>query len=463
LPEEAGMPNVLIIDDEQNILVTLSRALQLEGYRTEVAGGGRLGLEKVAGRPNLDAVLLDVLMPDMDGLEVLERIRAAAPELPVIMMSGHANVEVAVRAVRLGAVDFLEKPLGTDKVLVTLANALAIRRLAEENRHLRAEMGLGHRMVGTGRALQDILEQIRLVAPSNGRVLITGENGTGKELVARAIHEQSARRGGPFVKLNCAAVPQELIESELFGHEKGSFTGASSLRRGKFEVADGGTLLLDEIGDMPLAMQAKLLRVLQEGELERVGSSETLRVDVRVLAATNQDLEAAIDAGRFRQDLYYRLAVVPIRVPPLRERREDVPELAGHFLARALEEHNRRAKAFGPGSLERLAAHDWPGNVRELKNTVERLVIMTAEDEIRREDVERILQPGRAAAPGAEAGGAEGFYSPARQLREMVERAERAFIEAALRDCEGHVTQAARQLGLERSHLYKKMKALGIK
>jgi DNA-binding NtrC family response regulator len=457
------MPTVLIIDDEQNILVTLSRALQLEGYRTEVAGSGKLGLEKVAGHGGLDAVLLDVLMPDMDGLEVLERIRETAPELPVVMMSGHANVEVAVRAVRLGAADFLEKPLSTEKVLVTLANALAISRLAEENRSLKAQMGLTSRMVGQSRCLQEIHEQIHLVAPSNGRVLITGENGTGKELVARAIHEESARRAGPFIKLNCAAVPQELIESELFGHEKGSFTGASSLRRGKFEAADGGTLLLDEIGDMQLAMQSKLLRVLQEGELERVGSSETLRVDVRVLAATNQDLVAAIEAGRFRQDLYYRLNVVPIRVPPLRERREDIPWLGQHFLKLACEENNRRAKTFGPGALERLGEHDWPGNVRELKNTIERLGIMAPGDTIRREDVERVMQPPRAGGTEGAASGAEGFYSPARELREMVELAERAFITRALRDCEGHVTNAAKQLGLERSHLYKKMKALGIK
>jgi DNA-binding NtrC family response regulator len=455
------MPTVLIIDDEQNILVTLSRALQLEGYRTEVAGGGKVGLEKLAARSDLAAVLLDVRMPDMDGLAVLERIRTTAPGLPVIMMSGHASVETAVKAVRLGALDFLEKPLSTDKVLVTLANALALSRLAEENRELKAQMGLNARMVGQGRAMQAVHEQIRLVAPTHGRVLITGENGTGKELVARAIHEGSPRRLGPFVKLNCAAVPHELIESELFGHEKGSFTGASAQRRGKFETADAGTLLLDEVGDMPLNMQAKLLRVLQEGELERVGASETLRVDVRVLAATNQDLEAAIQAGRFRQDLYYRLAVVPIRVPPLRERPEDLPALAEHFLALACREHQRSARAFGPGALERLQAHDWPGNVRELKNTVERLVIMSPGEEIGRQDAERLLLP----APAAPATGpdADGFYRADRQLREMVERAERAFVEQALRDCQGHVTQAARQLGLERSHLYKKMKALGIK
>jgi len=456
------MPTILIIDDEQNILVTLSRALSLEGYDTVVAGGGRVGLEKLAAAP-VDLVMLDVKLPDLDGLDVLGRIREQDPGLPVVMMSGHATVEVAVRAVRLGASDFLEKPLSSEKVLVTVANALKIRRLAEENRDLKELVGLQSRMVGKSRVMQELAEQIRLVAPSQGRVLITGENGTGKELVARAIHDNSPRAKAPFVKLNCAAVPRELIESELFGHEKGSFTGASQMRRGKFELADGGTLLLDEVGDMPLAMQAKLLRVLQEGELERVGSADTLKVDVRVVAATNQDLPRAIDEGRFRQDLYYRLNVIPIHLPPLRERRADIPELAEHFMRLTCGQNNRRVKTFAPEALEYLTQHDFPGNVRELKNSIERLVILVQGDEIQPTDVERILRLGQPAASGQAGDGADACYSPDKQLKEMVAEAERAFIHRALADCEGHVTNAARQLGLERSHLYKKMKALGIK
>ncbi len=457
------MATILIIDDEQNILVTLSRALQLEGYDTVVAGGGRVGLSRLQSR-SVDLVLLDVMLPDLDGLEVLEQIRSKAPHTPVVMMSGHATVEVAVKAVRSGAIDFLEKPLSSEKVLVTVGNALRLRRLADENRDLKKMVGLHTRMVGSSRVMQELDEQIRLVAPSNGRVLITGENGTGKELVARAIHESSQRASGPFVKLNCAAVPQELIESELFGHEKGSFTGASQMRRGKFELADGGTLLLDEVGDMPLAMQAKLLRVLQEGELERVGSSDTIRVDVRVLAASNQDLEAAIEKGRFRQDLYYRLNVIPIHLPPLRERKDDIPALAEHFLELACQENNRRLQRLTPEAVERLASHDFPGNVRELKNSIERLVIMVPADEMGPKEVDRVLslvsQYRPTSAPRASS---DAFYSRDRPLREMLADSERAMIQRALSDCDGHVTNAARQLGLERSHLYKKMKALGIK
>ncbi len=454
------MPTILIIDDEQNILVTLSRALSLEGYDTVVAGGGRVGLEKLSAEA-VDLVMLDVQLPDLDGLDVLERIREQEANLPVIMMSGHATVEVAVKAVQLGASDFLEKPLSSDKVLVTVANALRLRRLVDENRDLKELVGLQTRMVGSSKVMQELAEQIRLVAPSQGRVLITGENGTGKELVARAIHDNSERARAPFVKLNCAAVPRELIESELFGHEKGSFTGASQMRRGKFELADGGTLLLDEVGDMPLAMQAKLLRVLQEGELERVGSADTLKVDVRVVAATNQDLPRAIEEGRFRQDLYYRLNVIPIHLAPLRERKADIPELAAHFMKVACEHNNRRVKTFAPEALAQLGRHDFPGNVRELKNSIERLVILVPGEEIQPGDVARILQLGQPTDSGPT--GAGGFYGQDKQLKEMVAEAERAFIQQALADCEGHVTNAARQLGLERSHLYKKMKALGIK
>jgi DNA-binding NtrC family response regulator len=454
------MATILIIDDEQNILVTLSRALQLEGYRTEVAGGGKVGLEKLAEQP-ADLVLLDVKMPDMDGLEVLEKIRESKPGLPVVMMSGHATVEIAVKAVRKGAVDFLEKPLSSEKVLVTVANTLKLQRLFEENRDLLKLAGLHGQMVGGSPPMRALYDQIKLVAPSNGRVLITGENGSGKELVARAIHENSLRASGPFIKVNCAAVPRELIESELFGHEKGSFTGASQQRRGKFELADSGTLFLDEIGDMQLTMQAKLLRVLQEGELERVGSSDTIVVDVRVIAATNQDLGQAIGAGRFREDLFHRLNVIPIRVPALKERKEDIPDLALHFLRQACEQNNRRTKSFAPGALERLSAHEYSGNVRELKNSVERLVIMVPDEVIQPADVDRWLNLGR--QPGEAETAESSFYNPELTIKEMLTNAERAFILKALQDCDGHVTNAAKQLGLERSHLYKKMKALGIK
>jgi DNA-binding NtrC family response regulator len=452
------MSPILIIDDEQNILVTLSRALKLEGYQTEVAGSGRIGLKKLS-ETQVDLVLLDVMMPDMDGLDVLAEIKKSQPEIPVVMMSGHASVEIAVKAVRLGAVDFLEKPLSSEKVLVTVANALKLRRLTEENRDLKVLAGLETEMVGASGAMRALYEQIRMVAPSNGRVLITGENGSGKELVARAIHSNSHRDKGPFVKVNCAAVPHELIESELFGHEKGAFTGASQQRRGKFELADSGTLFLDEIGDMPLAMQAKLLRVLQEGELERVGSSETRVVDVRVIAATNQDLPQAIAKSAFREDLFHRLNVIPIRVPPLRERREDIPALAEHFLSLACVQNNRRKK-FAPGAVEVLARQEFSGNVRELKNSVERLVIMVPAEEITDADVERWLSP--AVAKGAQ-DGQDSFYRTDLPLRDMLAEAERSFILRALQDCSNHVTNAAKQLGLERSHLYKKMKSLGIK
>ncbi|HYV43831.1 MAG TPA: sigma-54 dependent transcriptional regulator, partial [Myxococcaceae bacterium] len=321
---------VLIVDDEKNILLTLSQALQLQGYKTELAASGQIALDVLSSRP-VDAVLMDVKMPDMDGLTALEKLHGQRPKLPVIMMSGHGTIETAVKATQLGARDFLEKPIARDRLLVALRNALEHQAVIEELEVLRDQAGR-FEMVGTSAAMQRIYELIRKTAPTEGRVLITGENGTGKELIARAVHQHSRRKAGPFVKLNCAAVPHELIESELFGHEKGAFTGAVSVRRGKFELAHEGTLFLDEIGDMPQAMQAKLLRVLQEGELERVGGAETIKVDVRVIAATNKDLEKEIARGQFREDLYYRLNVVQLHSPPLRGRKEDLPDLTGSFL-----------------------------------------------------------------------------------------------------------------------------------
>jgi DNA-binding NtrC family response regulator len=445
---------VLIADDERNIQLTLSRALSMEGYAVEVAGGGREALEKIAALP-VDVVVMDVRMPDLDGLSVLERARETRPDLPFVIMSGHGSLETVRSAFKLGAFDYLEKPITEkEKLLVAVKNALALRSLREENARLRREAGPAE-MVGGGPAMQKLFELVRRAAPSEGRVLVTGENGTGKELVARAIHENSRRRAGPFVKLNCAAVPADLIESELFGHERGAFTGAVAARRGKFEQADGGTLLLDEVGDMPAAMQAKVLRVLQEGEFERVGGHQTLKVDVRVVAATNKDLEAEVKAGRFREDLYYRLNVVPIPAPPLRARREDVPELAARFLAEACERNGRRPMRLSREAVLALQGHDWPGNVRELRNLVERLAILSDGPEIGAEEVAAVL-------PGARKPRADRFRAGA-SFHDLVEEAEREIILGALDAHGDNVSDTARALGLERSHLYKKMRALGVR
>jgi len=442
---------ILIIDDEPNILTSLKRALELEGYAAEVAGAGRLGIERLAER-EIDLVLLDVMMPEMNGLETLAVIREKHPELPVVMMSGNANIETAVQATKLGAHDFVEKPLSTDKLLITLSNALSFARLTAENRTLRRKGAF--EMIGSSAAMKRIFDKIDKTAPSAGRVLITGENGTGKELVARAIHENSKRADAPFVKLNCAAIPAELIESELFGHEKGAFTGATQQRRGKFELADGGTLFLDEVGDMNLSAQAKVLRVLQEGELERVGGADTLKVDVRVVAATNKNLPEEIEQGRFREDLYYRLNVVPIELPPLRQRKEDIPELVGHFVAAACEENDRRTKHLEDGAVSLLMQHPWPGNVRELRNTIERLVILTGESEVvTTDDVAETL-------PSVHK--VRGHFERATSLKDLVASAEREIVLSALAANDHHISNTAKELGLERSHLYKKMKALGI-
>jgi DNA-binding NtrC family response regulator len=364
-----AMPaQVLIVDDERNIQVMLSLALRAEGYAVEAAGGGREALDTIAALP-VDVVVMDVKMPDLDGLAVLRQARESRPDLPVVIMSGHGTFDTVREAFKLGAQDYLEKPIDKDKLVLAVKNALTLHSLRAENAELKREVG-GGEMIGAGPAMRRLKELVRRAAPSEGRVLVTGENGSGKELVARALHLESRRAAGPFVKLNCAAVPAELIESELFGHERGAFTGAIAARKGKFELADGGTLLLDEVGDMPPAMQAKLLRVLQEGEIERVGGSATLKVDVRVVAASNKDLAAEVKAGRFREDLYYRLNVVPIHLPPLRERSEDVPELAARFLVEACLRNGRRPMHFDRGALAALQAHHYPGNVRELRNVV---------------------------------------------------------------------------------------------
>jgi DNA-binding NtrC family response regulator len=470
---------ILIVDDERNILLTLNQALQLEGYHTELASSGQLALETIAAKP-VDAVLMDVKMPDLDGLAALEKIKAIKPDLPIVMMSGHGTIDTAVRATQLGARDFLEKPISRERLLVALRNALQHRAMAEELAELRAEVGQ-FEMVGTSPAMDRLYQLIRRIAPSEGWVLITGENGSGKELVARAIHQHSQRRKGPFVKLNCAAVPQELIESELFGHERGAFTGALSVRRGKFELAHEGSLFLDEVGDMPPAMQAKLLRVLQEGEFERVGGSDTFKVDVRVIAATNKNLEQEIAARRFREDLYYRLNVVHLHCPPLRERREDIPSLAEAFLREACLKNGKRPMQLSAEVLAALSGYSYPGNVRELKNLVERLAILCDGPRISGQEAEQILPhvasgafaaaptgsmptpPGQSAPVAAAPAPPPGAGGVDRPFREQVQDAEREIILAALAFTRDNVTEAARLLDLERGHFYKKMKALGLR
>ncbi len=450
-----GKANILIIDDEKNILSSLSRALRLEGYGTDVAGGGKLGLERMSAG-SYDLVLLDVKMPDINGLEVLRLARKGGVTVPVVVMSGHGTVETAVQATKLGAHDFVEKPLSTDKLLITVENTLRFHRLKDEHEELRQQVGVTGTMIGQSAPMAQLTKRIELAASAQAPVLITGESGTGKELVARAIHQGSKRSSGPYTKINCAAVPSELIESELFGHEAGSFTGATRQRRGKFEQASTGTLFLDEVGDMPAAMQAKLLRVLQEGELERVGGGETLHVDVRVVAATNKNLEELVAVSAFREDLYYRLNVVPIHVPPLRERRDDIPLLIDGFITQACKANDRRLKMISGEAVDALSRYDYPGNVRELKNLVERLVILTLGDAIGMDDIRGLLPLAGGGRRGSD------WYSPGVALKQMVADAERDLIKRSLDHHSGHITRTAADLQIERSHLYKKMRALNI-
>ena len=445
---------VLVIDDETAIREAIRMTLEYEGYKIEEARSGQEGLDK-AGRTDYDAILLDIKMPVLDGIEVLDNLKAQKITSPVVMVSGHGDVHTAVECTKRGAFDFLEKPLNRDKLLLTVRNAVRLRQVEEENSELRSKAEKEYQLVGESAVMKDLKSQVERAAPTKATVLITGESGTGKELVAREIHRRSSRASEPFIQVNCAAIPEELIESELFGHEKGSFTGAVRKQTGKFVAADGGTIFLDEVGDMSLRTQAKVLRVLQEGEVEPVGSATVIKVDVRVIAATNKDLTEEIRAGRFREDLYYRLNVIPIRTPPLRERRDDIGVLANHFAKLFSEEHNYHAKTFTPAAQKALQDASWRGNVRELRNLIERLVIMVPAESIDITDLP-----------------AEFFRAPAdiisgsmrlNTLQEFKDEAEKAFILAKLREHGWNVSKTAEAIDTPRSNLYKKIEQYNIK
>jgi len=443
---------VLVIDDERNVRATLAGVLGDEGYEVVAVGSGEEGLEEL-GRGDYDLVLLDIWLPAMDGLEVLEKIGASSIECEVVMISGHGSIDAAVKSTKLGAFDFLEKPLSLDRVLLVVANAVRQRRLVRENLLLRAQVSGRVNIVGDSEQIVALRRQVDRAAPSNGRVLIFGENGTGKELVARRIHALSNRRESPFVEVNCAAIPDDLIESELFGHVKGAFTGAVATKAGKFELADGGTLFLDEVGDMSLKTQAKVLRVLEEHRFQPLGSNETFDADVRVIAATNKDLSAAIADGSFREDLYYRLNVIPFHVPPLRARREDIPQLVDRFLQDLGVEYRQQPKSLSQEAVALLASHRWPGNVRELRNVCERAMIMAATDIITEADLATMVDTPLTASSALDQD---------LSLRAAREIFERRLILVKLREFDGSVRKAADALGIERSHLYRKLKAYGI-
>ncbi|HUC55412.1 MAG TPA: sigma-54 dependent transcriptional regulator [Candidatus Cybelea sp.] len=449
--------HLLLVDDDHNTLASLSRAFRLAGHEATVCDNAARAIDLLRSE-SFDLILSDVVMPGKGGLELLQDLKKAGVKTPIVLISGQANIEMAVKATKLGALDFLEKPLSTDKLLVTVENALRLSRLEDENRELRQRLGK-HELVGSGPAMTKLITQIERVAASETRVCILGETGTGKELVARAIHEKSPRREHPFITLNCAAVPAELIESELFGHEKGAFTGAAVKHLGKFEQADGGTLFLDEIGDMPVAMQAKLLRVLEEGEVERVSGDKPIKVNVRVLVATHRNLEELVKQNAFRRDLFHRIYVFPLTLPSLHERREDFPELVAHFARQVAAQNGWKEKIFAPEAIAELRKYGWPGNVRELRNVVERLILLASDEDVAAADV-RLILPTSDSSSGGASGSSAG--SAAGTLVERTEVFEREVLLAEIRRHNFHMTNVARALGLERSHLYKKCQQLGI-
>jgi two-component system nitrogen regulation response regulator NtrX len=449
VPQKA---HLLIVDDEPNTLASLSRAFRLEGHEATVCDNAAKALELATTQP-FDLILSDVVMPGKDGLALLEDMKTHGVVTPVVMMSGQAHIEMAVRATRLGALDFLEKPISTEKLLLTVENALKLGRLERQNLDLERRLGK-HEIVWTGEIMRRLMAQVERVAASETRICIFGETGTGKELVARTLHERSPRAAAPFITLNCAAVPAELIESELFGHEKGSFTGAAARHLGKFEQAQHGTIFLDEIGDMPLTMQAKLLRVLEEGEVERIGGDRSIAVNVRVVVATHRDLEALAREGKFRQDLFHRIYVFPLRLPPLRERHEDIPALVKHFTAQVSATNNWKPMNFTADAIAALQQHSWPGNIRELRNTVERLMLLATSNEVTAETVALAL-PASSASP-------EAAFAGSGPLADRVRAFEKQTILAELKRNHNQISNTARALGLERSHLYKKAEQVGI-
>jgi DNA-binding NtrC family response regulator len=449
MPQKA---HLLIVDDEANTLASLSRAFRLEGHEATVCDNAARALE-LAKAQAFDLILSDVVMPGKDGLTLLEELKSQGVATPVVMMSGQAHIEMAVRATRLGALDFLEKPISTEKLLLTVENALKLGRLERENRDLVRRLGK-HEIVWQGDTMRAVMAQVERVAASETRVCILGETGTGKELIARTLHDRGPRTGGPFVTLNCAAVPAELIESELFGHEKGSFTGAGARHLGKFEQAQHGTIFLDEIGDMPLAMQAKLLRVLEEREVERIGGVHSITVDVRVIVATHHDLEKLVRDGKFRQDLFHRVFVFPLRLPPLRERKEDIPLLVQFFAEQVCVANGWKPMRFAQGAISALQQHPWPGNVRELRNAVERLMLLASADEVTAETVSLAL-PVSSAGP-------DSSFAGSGPLADRVRAFEKETILSELKRNHNQISNTARALGLERSHLYKKAEQVGI-
>ena len=458
-------PRILVVDDEDAIRRSLTMMFEFEGFDCETASSGPEAVQAIE-RAEIDLVVLDVKMAGLDGLETLRLLRERAKDVPVIMLSGHGTVKTAVEATRLGAFDFLEKPPETEKLLVSARNALEKRRLVIENRRLRLETNGPSDLVGSSAAMQQVFARVKRAAPTNATVLIRGESGVGKELLAREVHRLSARSDEPYVSVNCAAIPEELIESELFGHEKGSFTGATERQIGKFEMAHKGTIFLDEIGDMSARAQAKVLRVLQEGEVERIGSQKTIKVDVRVIAATNKNLEQAIAEGVFREDLFFRLSVIDIEVPPLRGRVEDIPAIAGHFVARSAAQHGVPVKRISPEFAAALQSRDWRGNVRELKNVIDRLMILVDDDTLRPEHLEGVprAKPPLSASPEIPSSrpGADSAPLPQGSLREFKEGSERAFIVARLRENAWNISATAQAIDTPRSNLYKKLEQYGI-